>query len=425
MKTGKNLLGLIIVLGVITVAGKYSVSSEITLVTEPPSESIDVDEPPMATRKPTASTISLDIETREDIIRSKAMGNVYFQLYDYNEATHKSDRKFVRLPGLCVVGIINCPAPEEIETPFNLDNFDGLDWSPDGKRAAVIETSHVEFEWGTQRQPPSRIYLFDVEKESWTKIFESTEYVVNGVRWSPDGKLIALSLYSVPADEERTKYEQLYVINPDGTTMKLLVDQFRGFYGWGGERLLFQTMEDPDNENFIIYSIDPENEEITQLFAMDRLAVMQPSPDGTMLAFADQQSQQNPTPLKEIRLTDPAGKLIQILGSYSNKYTGINPVSWSRDSSLIAFHNFGTMYLAEPGAEPEVLYRADDSHSQPSIGFAVFSPDSQYLLMNVNDGQPKFISVAIDGKNKHVVTWEGKEDLDIPSWPSWSIFEMP
>jgi len=50
-----------------------------------------------------------------------------------------------------------------------------LYWSPDGKKAIAIEAPDEEVEWGMRQVPPSRIYIFDAEEESWTKIFESSE----------------------------------------------------------------------------------------------------------------------------------------------------------------------------------------------------------------------------------------------------------
>jgi Tol biopolymer transport system component len=178
-------------------------------------------------------------------------------------------------------------------------------------------------------------------------------------------------------------------------------------------------------QNMVVHSINPETDETAVLFKPDRFASLHPSPDGRFLAFADQQSDRNPTPIKEIRLFDPSGNLIQTLGSYSNQHTGIYPVSWSPESTLISFGNFGKMYIGKPGGQPIEVYKADDSHVQPGIYSAAFSPDSSHFLMWVYDGRTKLVAVSADGKEQHDVTWSGQQEAEAdgliqqPSYPSW------
>jgi len=225
--------------------------------------------------------------------------------------------------------------------------------------------------------------------------------------------------------------------------MKMLFDPATttGLFDWSGGNLLmyapdhpYDSTKDDSNtyiQNMVVHSINPETGETIVLFKPDRFAILHPSPDGRFLAFADQQLQHNPTPIKEIRLFDPSGNLLQSLGSYSNQYTGIYPVSWSPDSNLIAFGNFGKMYIGKPDGQPIEVYQADDSHVQPGIYSAAFSPDSSCLLMWIYDGRTKLVAVSVDGEKQHVVTWSGQQEAEVkglilePSSPSWSPIVGP
>ena len=56
----------------------------------------------------------------------------------YDETT----RRLTRLPGSCVVGLMECPEAETVQTPFNVkdvwDDGTGIVWSPDGRYGLLI-----------------------------------------------------------------------------------------------------------------------------------------------------------------------------------------------------------------------------------------------------------------------------------------------
>ena len=57
----------------------------------------------------------------------------------------ESTTRLARLPGSCVVGLVACPAPEIVSTPFDMkdvlatDSDSGaLTWSPDGRYGLIV-----------------------------------------------------------------------------------------------------------------------------------------------------------------------------------------------------------------------------------------------------------------------------------------------
>jgi len=392
------------------------------------------------------SPISVTVENLpdKDVKNADSLGQIYFILGSFDRDISKY--QLVRLPGLCVIGEIECPQPEEVQTPFDPKNIEALDWSPDGKKAIAIETPSEEVEWGMRQVPPSIIYVFDAEEETWTKVYESSEYVLDGGKWSPDGKWIAFVQSDImPASGKReNEIQQLFVIRPDGSDLKMLFSPATHFFSWSGGNLLLQASDHPNdssNEDAIAYlqnrdviSINPETGETTALFKPDRYSALYPSPDGKFLAFVDSPTRPElSTPIKEIRLFDPSGKLLHSLGSYSNNqlYSGIYPVSWSADSNLIAYRNLRKMYISNPLGQPVEVYQLDDTYVQPSIYNAVFSPDGSHLLMEVFDGHHKLVVVSADGKGQHEVTWAGQQEAEIqglmqqPGSPSWRSAVVP
>lgn len=374
--------------------------------------------------KPIISSFSVEIENKEGLFDMSLMGDVYFILGKF-EGEHSHTYQLVKLPGLCVIGKVDCPAPIVINTPFDPQNTTGLDWSPDGGKGLALEIFNAEMDWGMRQVPPSRMYVFDPVENEWTTIFETTDFIIGrGMNslWSPDGNWIAFTLRTVDGTG-KSENEKLFVIHPDGSGMKMVFSPATPRFSWAGNRLLLQTYEDLDDvdSDVVIYAINPESNQAELIFKPDRFASLHPAHDGKTLAYADQQNQKNPTPIKEIRLLDLSGNVLQVMGSYSNMYTGIFPVVWSADDSHIAFGNFGRMYIGGLNGDPVEIFKADDSHVQPGIWNAAFSPDGNYVLLEVYDGMPKLVAVSVDGKFQHTVIWEGQGDLDQPISASWQM----
>jgi Tol biopolymer transport system component len=240
-------------------------------------------------------------------------------------------------------------------------------------------------------------------------------------RWSANGKWIAFTMADTSESENA---DTLNIIRPDGSDREMIFSPASPQFAWAGEKLLLRSLEDPAefaNPKVVIRSIDPESKDAQILFAPEQFGVMFVSPDGTTIAYTDQHNPTDPSPTKEIRLLDLSGNLIQSLGVYPNQFTGIFPVTWSPDGSLIAYNNFDNMHVAEikPNPSPISVYQADASYVQPRIWSAVFSPQNTYLLMDVWDGINKLVAVSVDGQEQNVVAWLGQTLLEEFYFPSW------
>jgi hypothetical protein len=366
--------------------------------------------------------VSSSTDGKPEANQDEQFGEVYF-IVNFDD-----DFELVRLPGDCVIGLVECPQPDVITTPFNPKHLvRALEWSPDGKKALAIVTSRSDEGF----VPPSRLYLFDAEKETWMKIHESSEQTFFGgvnSHWSADGKWVVFAA----SEGGMEAPHMLYLIHSDGSDLEMLFNASIVSFGWADDKLILQTSDSLDNLDDLwnstnevwdmdIYSIDIEGKNAEKLFQRSSpLALLSLSPNASRLVFADQHNQQYPTTHKEIQLFDLSGNQIRTLGSYTNQYFGIYPV-WAHAGNLIAFHNYGKMYVSSLDSEPMEIYQVDAPQiGHPSIYQYVFSPNDQYLLMSVYDGLTKFVAVSTNGKVSNVVAWpdldNAKSRVDLPSW---------
>jgi hypothetical protein len=167
----KRLLTTILSIGAVLISSWLASQNHVAGV------SAEVQTAPEIPKNLRISPISVTVENLPDKSDENEIswGNVYFRLGTFDRDLSKY--QLVRLPGRCVIGEIECPQPEEIQTPFDPKNIDRLDWSPDGKKAIAFEIFDEEVEWGMRQVPPSRIHIFNAEEETWTTIFESTDLI--------------------------------------------------------------------------------------------------------------------------------------------------------------------------------------------------------------------------------------------------------
>jgi hypothetical protein len=65
------------------------------------------------------------------------------------------------------------------------------------------------------------------------------------------------------------------------------------------------------------------------------------------------------------------------------------------------------------------VYIADDTYAEPSFWNFQFSSDNKYLLMDVYDGMPRFVTVSLDTGQSAFLTWAGMDEDEQPSSFSW------
>ena len=174
----------------------------------------------------------------------------------YIEATYR----LARLPGSCVVGLMECPEVETVQTPFDMkdvwDDGNGLIWSPNSRYGLLIVhpedelfgcKTNEKLEEIKKRSPsefdisPSTLYMFDAENDMWSEVYRAERKLFQSPHWSPDGQWIAFSVagslwpfHPMKADDG------VYIVRPDGSGGKQVSAVHANILGWIGSSILFQ-----------------------------------------------------------------------------------------------------------------------------------------------------------------------------------------
>lgn len=367
-------------------------------------------------------------------------GEVYFSVTepdmssqtDPNIPIDKFITRLTRLPGSCVVGLIECPAVEEVPTPFDMNDVykiggdsKNMEWSPDGRYAALVIHPEDEFtdgwtpeEWEQfkQKKPsieefqisPSTLYLFDAQTDTWRELYRADRKFFYSLRWSRDGQWLA---FKVAASEFTFHPAQsddgVYIIHPDGSGLKNLGGNGNFINGWIGNSLLVWRPIDPASGSFAhVMEMLSMDGEVTPIIESSHAVSYSLAPDGGGILSVD--GQDNSLPYKSVNLLALDGSLIRSFGTFTNHVSMIDPIVWSSDGSLIAFPNGRRVYVVpreSPGLpqgalgiplETREVYAADDTTSQPQFFGFEFSSDNKYLLMHFWDGITRVAAVALD-----------------------------
>lgn len=363
------------------------------------------------------------------------LGELYFTIQGYNQPA-----RLVRLPGSCVVGLQACPAAETVTTPFAMkDVFTtvsrGIAWSRDGQFGVLVVHPEDELSRGRtaeelaqlETQSPadfdvatSTIYLFDAATDAWRAIYQAERKFVYTPVWSADGQWLAFMVRSsVWAFHQFQDDDGVYVIHPDGTGLQQLSSMDAIALGWIGNSIALQrnTVPYPAIDYAIeMLSLDGQ---VTSLFKSDRIAYYNLAPDGGALLVSDMHSPLFGSPQKAVDLLALDGSVVHSFGYFNNLSGSIWAISWSRDSSQVAFANLRRVYVARRDGEARQIFQADDTYVEPSIWNTEFSPDQEYLLLDVYDGIPKMVVVSLETGQATTLTWEKTLDGEQHSRFSW------
>jgi len=342
--------------------------------------------------------------------------------------------RLVRLPGSCVVGLIECPAVEDVLTPFDMkdvlefyDHNGALIWSPDGRYGLLVIHPEDDITRGgtseekeqLKRADPkdleisaSTLYLFDAEEDTWREIYRAERKFFYSVHWSADGQWIAFAIATSLVMVHPLQAEDgFYVVHPDGSGLQRLGGNGGYILGWVGNSLLIQRFANPASGDFSqTIEMLTSDGQATPLFESSRRGNYALAPDGGALIIADSQAMDGHNPLRAIDLLALDGSVIRSFGTFlDGAATHWNPIVWSSDGTLAAFAHSRRVYVAPRvsqmdlpaglvGVPPETreVYAASDQFSTPSFLDFEFSSDNQYLLMNVYEGFVHFVTVALD-----------------------------
>ena len=351
------------------------------------------------------SAVNVD-STPAEFVETDPLGSVYTFVADNSYPVRVM--RLVRLPASCVTGEADCPEPEIIQLPVELNySLQPLVWSPMRREAAWAYPVNAEGRIWT-------LYLFNARENTWSELASFDRYM-DPPMWSRDGTWLAFRLQDGEGGSE------IYAIRRDGTDMKILTDNDKlpaegqpyVMDSWLGENVVLRSSR--PGQNGTLYLLRVEDGKVTPLF--ETLLTKAPfleSPDGTLLAFVDYEY----TSQKQIvKIITPDGKSFRDLASFA---TGsIVGLAWSPDGKQLAFAQWtessSSVYVIDSDGRNlrQVYTSATDTQF-------VFSPDGQYLLVQTIDGTGEHLySINLSSLVAHLVQAPGiplNEAWLLPSW---------
>lgn len=371
-----------------------------------------------------------------------------------------------RLPGSCVVGLVECPDPEIVPTPFEMKDVLATDsdsgaliWSPDGRYGVITVHPPDDFtdgwtaeEWEQFKTrkledlaiSASSLYLFDAETDTWRELYRANRKFFYSSHWSPDGQWIAFVVSSsMVAVHPFQADDGVYVIHPDGSGLQRLdgLSDYGTILGWVGNSFLLRRSLHPGSTVDFTHVVEKLNfdGQVTTLFESSRLANYALAPDGGSLLAADSTTRNGGSPQRAVDVLALDGSVIHTFGTFDNFSSAVFPFVWSPDGSQVAFANLRRLYVAPRvsqlnlpadtfGIPPDTreVYVADDTYTNPDYMDIQFSHDGKYLLMQVYEGFVHFVLVSLEtGQSAPVViphldpfVWDD-DYLGDPSFFSW------
>ena len=393
----------------------------------------------VATNSNTLTSMPTPIEEQDPY------GEVYFTIIKpkayYPPATpppgvDESVSRLARLPGSCVVGLVACPAPEIVPTPFDMkevfatDSDSGaLKWSPDGRYGLIVAHPQDDLTrgwtdegWEKLKSTPlselqlsaSTMYLFDADNDTWSEVYRADRKFFYTARWSADAQWIAFNVGSGMGSMHPSQADDgIYVVRPDGSGLQRLgeMDGNEEILGWVGNSVLLRRFLRADQRVNFSHAVEKVNfdGQATTLFESSRLVNYALAPDGGSLLAADSTTRDGGSPQRAVDVLALDGSVIRSFGTFSNESSAIFPFVWSPDGSQVAFANLRRLYIAPRGSQLDLpgdtfgvapdtreVYVADDTYISPNYIDLQFSHNNKYLLTEVYEGFTHFVVVSLE-----------------------------
>ncbi|HET9905154.1 MAG TPA: hypothetical protein VFQ23_00890 [Anaerolineales bacterium] len=351
------------------------------------------------------------VETATSLSSGKdALGELYFFTLPHQS---NPSAQLVRLPGLCVVGAVECPQLETVQVHFGLNfTLSELRWSPAGNFAAFAYPDHPN---GT----PYKLWSFDPTASMWTPIFEYA--YIDPPIWSSDGQWLAFRV------QDGLGGEDVYVIQPDGSGLKNLTAsddlpaQGRPYvtYGWVGQNIIVRSANLGTEGS--VYLIRVADGHVQSMFDTQLTkSVFVPSSDGAQLAYDEYNSESQ---VHSLRVAEPDGANVLELATFTGGT--LYPIVWSPDNRQLAFAYYTEATQSTPIADVHVISLDGTGSKQVyrgvTIGSILFSPDGNYLLINETTsptGGHLFV-VNLETLEQRIIQAPGlslNSDWVMPSW---------
>jgi len=339
------------------------------------------------------------------------LGELYFFTLPHQAS---QSIQLVRLPGLCVVGLAECPQLESVTAPFPFNfSLTPLSWSPDGNFAAFAYPDDPN---GT----PYKLWLFDPAAQTWTSLFEYA--YIDPPFWSPDGEWIAFRV------QDGLGGEDVYVVQRDGSRLKSLTsssslpEEGRPYVmdGWITGNIIVRSAK-PNNEG-VLYLVRISDGRVRPIFeTLLTKAMFIPSSDGAWLAYDDYDydSQKH-----TLYVTEPDGANPVELASFTGGT--LYPIVWAPDNNRLAFAYYTEFTQGgNPTADVYVIDRNGRGLKQVyrgvTVGGVKFSPDGKFLLISETTSPTggHLFTVDLETLEQRIVQAPGLSldtDWFMPSW---------
>jgi len=318
---------------------------------------------------PTLQVSTTPVATGAGSMSAGDAGELYFFLQPRQQG---QSIELVKVSGVCVYDSAKCPALEKIPAPFPFNfTLNAMAWSKDGRYAAF---SYSDAPNGT----PTKLWLFDANAKTWTSLAEHP--YIDPPFWSPDGTWIAFRT------QDGLGGEDVYIVHPGGSELKSISQDLpmegRPYImdGWYTENVIMRSALPGSSGN--IFLVRAANGQARPMFeTLLTKAQFIASPDAGFLAYDeyDYNSQAH-----QVKVMEPDGANAVVVAQFTGG--SIYPMTWSPDSSLIAFNYYRDLSNGAPSAEVYVVSRRGIVapalvYQGNTVGRLLFSPNGRYLLV--------------------------------------------